>query len=424
MPELHLPPGVRYTCIRCGECCRSLEVTLTEREHERLAARDWSREVADYSPERFFARLRRPRGSHVWRLRPHPGGGCRFLGDDNLCRVHAALGMSAKPFAGRVFPFTFTVTPVGVFVACRFNCPAVARGKGPPLEEQRRGIEQLFKEYQRTYSPPTEPERVRFFGRFELAWPDILRMEDQLLAFLLLPDLDMPRRLLACCRLVRRFVGQAVTQEEGRVGADPDAIVAELRRGVAESPVPSAIERVLMRLLVGSFVGATLPSVRELPAVRRAATRLGNLGQRLRLAVGRGRLGLPGIGEAVPFRDMCSVDRAAIDAASTAMLERYFVAKIASQSFFGGACFGRSFAEGVEFLATAYGVILWLAAAHAAAAGRRSLAADDVEYGVRQVDYAYNYLGAFGGMSERARAAIFWHWGTVEKILAGLSARE
>ncbi|MFW6161824.1 MAG: YkgJ family cysteine cluster protein, partial [Planctomycetota bacterium] len=114
MPDLLLPPGIRYVCIRCGACCRSLEVTLTEAEHERLAAHDWSAEQPDYAPDRYFARLRGARGKQAWRLRPLPSGACRFLTDEGLCRVHAALGYQAKPFAGRLFPFTFTVTPVGV----------------------------------------------------------------------------------------------------------------------------------------------------------------------------------------------------------------------------------------------------------------------------------------------------------------------
>jgi hypothetical protein len=332
--------------------------------------------------------------------------------------------MSAKPFAGRVFPFTFTVTPVGVFVGCRFNCPAVARGKGPELQEQRRGIEHLFKEYTRTYNPPTEPERVRFFGRFELSWPDVLRIEDQLLAFLLMADLDVPRRLLACRRLVRRFVAQAVQKrDDRRVGVDPDAILADVRGPLSERLRPSATERTLMRLLVGAFVGATLPSYWELPASRRAVVRLANLRRRFRMALGRGHIRLPWIDQSVPLAEIASIDLAAVDATSTAMLQRYFAAKIGSQSFFGGPFFGRTFAEGFDFLAAAYSAIVSLAAAHALAASRRRLAADDVEYGIRQVDYAYNYMGAFSGGAERMRAILFWHWETAEKLLAALSSR-
>jgi len=422
MPKLFLPPGVRYTCIRCGDCCRSLEVTMSDAEHERLLAHDWWGQLPDYAPERFFARIRRPRGKQAWRLRPLPGGPCRFLGDDNLCRVHATLGLAAKPFAGRLFPFTFLVTPVGVFVGCRFNCPAVVRGKGPELEEQRRHIKRLFEEYARIYNPPREPERVRFFGRYELSWGDILKLEDQLLAFLLMRDLDLARRLLCCRRLVRGVVAQAIRgKDASRVGVEPDAVVALVRNPDLERRRLSLMERMMMRLLAATFLGATLPWYRELSLFGRASTRVGNLRRSFKLAIGRGRVLLPGMTGKVPVREIGSPDRLSPDAASEAMLERYFVAKIASQGFFGGAFFGRSFVEGMDFLAVAYGTILWLGSAHAAAFGHKRLQADDVEYGIRQVDYAFNYLRLFGGVIERLRGLFFWHWETPEKVLAALS---
>ena len=397
---------------------------MTEAEHGRLAAHDWSRGVEGYSPERFFARIRRSRGMQTWRLRPHPGGACRFLGADSLCRVHAALGLAAKPFAGRLYPFTFVVTPVGAFVGVRFDCPAVVRGEGPTLEAQRGEIKRLLGEYGRTYGPPREAERVRFLGRYELEWGDVLRLEGQLVAFLRMADLDVPRRLVACLRLVRGFAAAAVRKREGEaVGVDPGEIVAALRGGVGARGV-SATERVLVRLLAATFVGATLPSYRELPLLSRMSMRLKNLWRRAKIALGCGRVSLPGIDGPVAVARIGRVDCTRLDEASVAMLERYFVAKVASQGFFGGACFGRSFAEGMEFLALAYVAIVWLAAAHAVSAGRGSLATDDVEYGIRQVDYGYNYLGEFGGGAQRLRGILLWHWGTAEKALAALSRSE
>ena len=303
MADLILPPGIRYECIRCGRCCRSLEVTLTEVEYDRLVAQDWTAAVPGYAPDGFFARIRRPRGKQVWRLRPHRGGACRFLTDEGLCQVHATLGLAAKPFAGRLFPFTFLPTPVGVFVSVRFNCPAVVRGIGPPLEEQRGDIQRLLGEYRRVYAPPSGPKRVRFFGRYELAWPDILRIESQLAAFLQTRDLDVPRRLLACRRLVRGFVGGAVRSEgDAEVGVSPDVVLACLRERRFESRRPSRIERAMMRLLVATFLGAALPSFRELSLPRRVAARLAGVARRLRLSVGRGRVRLPEVGVSVAPR--------------------------------------------------------------------------------------------------------------------------
>ena len=422
MAKLILPPGIRYTCIRCGACCRSLEVTLTDAEHERLAGRDWSGDVAGATTDGLFARIRRPRGKQTWRLRPRPDGPCRLLDEAGLCRVHSALGYAAKPFAGRLFPFRFTVTPEGVFVGVRFNCPAVVHGKGPLLEQQKGEIAELYEEYARTYGPPRAREQVHFFGRLALGWRDVLRLEEQLLAFLVMRDVDLPRRLLACQGLVRGFAQQAAGGgERSRVGADPNAILDEVRGPLEARPL-RAIERRMLRLFAASFIGATPPSYRELPLVGRLGTRLGNFVRRTKIGAGVGRIRLPMVAERASVRRAWAMDKSRLAPASSAMLERYFVAKVASQDFFGQAFFGRPFAEGFDFLAASYWAVLWLAAAHASAKGRESLEPNDVAYGIGQVDYAYNYLGEFGGRAARLRSAVFWHWDTVGAALAGLAS--
>jgi len=423
MPELFVPPGIRYVCVRCGQCCRTLEVTLTQAEHDRLAAHDWSGELADWAPDRVFAPLPRARGRQVWRLRPLASGACRFLTHDNRCLVHATLGYGAKPFAGRLFPFTFTLTPLGVFVGVRFNCPAVARGKGPELETQRHDIQRFYEEYARLYDPPCAPERVRFHAGFELSWGDVLRLEHQLLEFLLARQLDLARRLLACRRLVRRFLVAAASRTDGtRVGVEPGEVLAEAAAAAPQGAQGlSATERALARLFVATFLGATLPSFRELSAAGRTRVRLANVGRRLRLAFGRGAAALPGIEGAVPVADVDGADALPLDVPSTRMLERFYVAKIASQGFFGQALFGRSFVQGVDFLAASYPAVLWLARAHAMAAGRSGAGADDIEYAVRTVDHGFGYVPAFGAGLDRTRAYLFRVWGTLDRLLLALS---
>jgi hypothetical protein len=178
--------------------------------------------------------------------------------------------------------------------------------------------------------------------------------------------------------------------------------------------------RVFFRILTAGFLGAVLPSFRELPLYRRVGVRLGRVLGRFCDALGARKMPLPGTGLAVPLRDIARVDTRELDATSTAMLERYFVGKLSSQSFFGLSFFGRSFAEGIDFLACTCAVLMRVAAGHAIASGRNELGADDTEYAIRQVDYGYNYLGTFGGLTERMRSIFFWHWETPEKLLAPL----
>lgn len=418
MPDVILPLGVRYTCLRCGQCCRSLEVTLTDEERARLLAAEGLGATAE-----MFGRIRGARGRQRWRLRPRPGGACPFLDGDNLCRVHAALGHAAKPFAGRVFPFQFAATPAGVFVGCRFSCPAVVRGHGAELEAQRGEIQRLHKEHARTYEPPREDEPARFFGHYKLPWRDLLRIEDQLLAFLLVNDLALPRRLLAGVRLVRRFVRTMVGRRaDARVGVDPQAILDGVRGKLGPARL-SAVERLLLRLGLAALVGGTPHWFRELSLGRRVAVRLRNVWRRLKMALGVGRLPLPGDGRLIRLRQVPPPSAATLEPESAAMLERYLVAKLSSQQFFGRACFSRSFAVGFEWLAGALAAIMWLAAARAAAEGRSEPGPADIEYGIQQVDQGYNYLRELGGLSARLRAALLWHWGTIEKLLSRLCSK-
>ena len=146
MAELFIPPGLRYECVQCGQCCRALDVWLTDPEARRLTEADLPEPLG---PPGALVERRRGRGPQRWRIRPRPDGSCPFLTPDNLCLVHQRLGYGAKPFAGRLFPFTFVLTPVGTFVGARFECRAVVRGQGRPLEDLRPQLQELLEEYVR-----------------------------------------------------------------------------------------------------------------------------------------------------------------------------------------------------------------------------------------------------------------------------------
>jgi hypothetical protein len=59
------------------------------------------------------------------------GGGCVFLRDDHLCRVHAELGVAAKPATCRRYPFNLVETPVGLRVVTPHRCPCRTLGPRP-----------------------------------------------------------------------------------------------------------------------------------------------------------------------------------------------------------------------------------------------------------------------------------------------------
>ena len=93
------PDLTRFRCRRCGACCRIPGglVRLRDGEGAALAAALGMDERTFLDEHTLLAPDRR---SLV--LRDRADGSCEMLGDDGLCRVHAA-----KPAQCREFPFSW-----------------------------------------------------------------------------------------------------------------------------------------------------------------------------------------------------------------------------------------------------------------------------------------------------------------------------
>jgi len=130
-------PGLRFTCHRCGVCCRTSTVGLDPGERERIEGHDWTREG-----ERFRAGFAVP-GTDPWGrarddLRHGPDGACIFLDRDGLCLVEKRLGREAKPRICRKFPFVFVAAPGGERLAVSVECASRWRSlrDGEPVGAQ------------------------------------------------------------------------------------------------------------------------------------------------------------------------------------------------------------------------------------------------------------------------------------------------
>lgn len=127
---LHLLPGQRFSCEGCGRCCRA---------PWNIAVDGPSR--ARISGSGLEARVRREIGGPPL-VEDREGrvvlarrsGACVFLDPAGRCRIHADLGVEAKPRACRQFPFLLQATPEGVYAGLSFLCPTVQAGRGAPLE--------------------------------------------------------------------------------------------------------------------------------------------------------------------------------------------------------------------------------------------------------------------------------------------------
>lgn len=135
-PKLDFARDVRFTCSRCGDCCRTWNVMLGPGERESLEALDWQGREDDLVGLAPAVRVKQAGAVPRRRLRRRPDGSCVYLGEDDQCRIHEHFGAEKKPLLCRLYPFGFY--PIGdrVGVDVSFSCRAVSEGRGKPLDER------------------------------------------------------------------------------------------------------------------------------------------------------------------------------------------------------------------------------------------------------------------------------------------------
>jgi len=82
-------------------------------------------------------------------LEKNDDGMCRFLTPEKLCRLHQEQGEEAKPSMCRLFPYTFTPTPSGVYASISFASTGALYNSGRPLSEQRDHLESRFRLFEK-----------------------------------------------------------------------------------------------------------------------------------------------------------------------------------------------------------------------------------------------------------------------------------
>ena len=141
-----LPGFQHFDCHSCTDCCRKLLVLVTKAERNRILKAGWAERMpgkALFYRYRFFGR--RP-----YMLAHRSDGACVFLGQDNLCRLHAETGPQIKPLACRLYPFVPTPAVDGVRMDLRCDCPSVAANKGRLLSVHAPDIAQMVAELRAT----------------------------------------------------------------------------------------------------------------------------------------------------------------------------------------------------------------------------------------------------------------------------------
>lgn len=136
---LHILEGINFDCSGCGNCCFEWPVPLTGSDFKRLSRYADEGKLDPRSLFRVLAANDEDEKLEVFThsLEKREDGRCAFLTEDKQCRLHVANGAESKPSMCRLFPYTFTSTPSGVFASVSFASTGVILNSGRPLCEQR-----------------------------------------------------------------------------------------------------------------------------------------------------------------------------------------------------------------------------------------------------------------------------------------------
>lgn len=390
---LHVPAFVNYDCRMCGWCCRQYELVFSAEEHAGLARRDWGA-LASLPAGKAWCSPVKGRGSGgSYRLRYGPAGGCIFLSPGNKCLMHAHVGELGKIIACGVFPFTFLATPTGVYVGCRFGCPAVAGGLGRPLTDRQDSLRKQLGLVREAGALPRGDEAVVFSGKRTLSWQDYLCLEGALLRLLLREDVPLVRRVFA----VHKFVDTLSVMKPGRVrGPQFKELVELLEQGLLGEALgetlpgkADGLRRALFRQHCFVFQRRHGGSYHELGASAKLRVRLGNFWRSMQFAFGVGSPSLPEFPGRFSVAGVAGVKVHAFGPEDDLAVSRYLAAKVFGKQYFGRLFFGYSLRQGLVFLLLSAGAVMWYARAHALVFGRTTTKHEDIIEAIRYVDYCY-----------------------------------
>jgi lysine-N-methylase len=185
---------------------------------------------------------------------------------------------------------------------------------------------------------------------------------------------------------------------------------AEVPRDLTKIPPPKWIGRILFRTSLAIFM-------RKDSGVRRgiaAKSRLGLIGAMMRMASGKGKI--PELQKGLPDWTFAQFEQTllgSLEPASVELLERYYSVKLDSCQFFGAACFGLNFWEGVVFLLLTLPCILWLARGYL---DRGQTAA--LEKAIKIVDENYAYNPLLGHARQKLATRLLFSQGELERLIA------
>lgn len=213
--NLHIPAGIRFECTGCGNCCLHWPVPVTDEDVQRIEALTPVLVGSDPGPS--FRRL--PVGDAKLRgfthtLEKRPDGRCAFLTQSNRCSLHEAHGEEAKPAMCRMFPYSFTPTPSGVYMYVSFASSGVLANSGRLLTEQSEEMEKQLALFKRIF-PHVDSDwsHAQVLDGIPLDWNKYLEIEQDILKTISNKDLPVLDALMQCSKVVLNCLPADVNTE-------------------------------------------------------------------------------------------------------------------------------------------------------------------------------------------------------------------
>lgn len=388
----------RYSCHGCGNCCRDFTVQLRESDLRKLREQDWESKVGGPVTLEF-------RG--VQYLRQREDGGCVFLMDDGLCRIHKEFGFAAKPIACQLFPFHLTPGNKGIVGGLNFACQSVLENKGAELRSHSSELRRMAGELEELRTPSQPPmlaQRLRASAEEEQSL--IEHIDD----FLSRSDIDLPSRIDALAWIAQSLAKAKLENvRDDRFNDLLDVLFGAMPDELEHHPIDPPTGRQMRMLRQAVFARTEDPKLGLIAKQGRLRITLAQLSRNRRFKSGRGVS--PRIGEgwsSVDLRAVNDVEPAsAPDQAAMIddLMTRWMRATVLGGRTWGAGYYGWSMIDGLQAMILNAACVGWLARLHAGGANRELLTIENVRAALGRVDRTAGRAKWLGTSAERLRLA-------------------
>lgn len=413
-------PQQQYTCHNCAGCCRDFTVQLRESDITKLDSQNWYEKLGEVPYIEFRKQTY---------LKQTDDGACIFLQDDGLCRIHAEYGLTQKPIACQMFPFTLMPTGEGIQTGISYACPSMINNRGNSLDTHFKDVRRLAvlipelhnNNNNRHHSTPDLTEKI----------PDTTIKEVKIIAqaidqWMQQSQINIHKRVngaILLTSLLRQAKLKNVRGDRFRelLNTLLDLLPTELEM----TPIAQPTVRHHRQIRQVVFAHVEDP---KLSQMQKQGIRMGALKQLFtNYRFSRGKGNIPFVNSpywpkhAVSFNSVESIEPISVNDSDTlqwvdSLLTRYIRARILGNRAWGSGYYGFSIISGLEALWLMLAATGWLARLYSAAESRTQISPADIERALIRTDRAAGRAPWLGRAGEKLRLKYL----SIESGLLGL----